>query len=204
MRKVVKILLVVVFCLFYTTTSFSQESEEILQRRLTEKIMVLNDYMSFMANPQKDYNTRHFFKKQALCLFLGNGYEYEIDGVKQNGAMIEIDSPMRRKPSRKLLRSYFEGLTQLLYDYSIAIEAVTYVSPEFSSLKAINDSTYICTCELRKFPESDNTNNSVCTIRNWKWVKVIIKKKDIDSIEGGDIIMPILLCDIYAIKRNNK
>lgn len=204
MEKIAKMLLVVVCCL-YATTSFSQESEQILQRRLAEKVSILNDYISLMVDSKKDRDTRNYYKKQALNLFIGKGYEFEIgDGIKNDGAMIEITSPMSRKTRRKLLRAYLAGLINMSYSPNIAIEAVTYVYPNVSSLMPINDSTFICTCELRKYPESDSATKSVCTIRDRKLVKVIIKKEDIDRFEGGSIEMPILLCDIFAITKNNK
>lgn len=202
MLKIAKVLLVVACCL-YATASFSQETEEMLQARLKEKVHLLNDYIELMADT-KNVTTRRYYMEQALDLFVGRGYEYEMDGIKHDGASIEIISPMGRKQRRKLIRDYLKGVIYMSYSPNIAIETVTYVYPNVSSLMAIDDSTYLCTCELRKFPASNNTSKSVCTIRTAKRIKVIIKKEDIVRIEDGSIEMPILLCDILAITKNNK
>lgn len=38
---------------------------------------MLNDYISLMADKTSDWDTRQYYKKQALSLFAGRGYEYK-------------------------------------------------------------------------------------------------------------------------------
>jgi hypothetical protein len=50
----------------------------------------MNDYISFMANKNKKANTRLYYKKKALNLFVGCGESYEEDGVRKEGVQMDV------------------------------------------------------------------------------------------------------------------
>lgn len=50
---------------------------DILRSRIYMHLCQLNDYLAFISDKSNDLETRQFYKKQALNMFMGRGYDYE-------------------------------------------------------------------------------------------------------------------------------
>ena len=121
------------FAIIIMSQAFAQNQlTEQIQRRAAEKVGQMNDYISFMANKNKKANTRLYYKKKALNLFVGYGESYEEDGVRKEGVQMEVTSIKRKTKSRRLMKTYFQSLIDLGYSQvsitSTDIEAVSTVS----------------------------------------------------------------------------
>lgn len=122
---------------------------EQVKRKVQEMVRQMNDYISYMADPQKDEETRHYYKKQALNLYIGKGYEYEEDGIEKEGVLMEVSSVNRKKPKSKLTRIYFTGLINMSYQ-AVEIKSTKCYEIQVSNLKKIADNEYVCTCDFEQ------------------------------------------------------
>ncbi len=123
--------------------------QEMLKRRVAEKVGMMNDYIQFMADKKKTLNTRKIYKDKALNLFIGLGNAYEEDGRPKDGVVMETTSLYRKTPLRRLMRDYFTGLMNLKYT-QVDIESTEAASMKVSNLKKIAETedgtVYECTC----------------------------------------------------------
>jgi len=118
--------------LFFPLNSYSQSPQEMemLKSRVKEKVKQLNDYISFMANPQKPSKTRYYYKGEAQKLFVNdcNSFKEIVqykDGTKnevwREGVTMEVASLRRKKPQSKPMKEYFRGLISMNYK-SVVVE----------------------------------------------------------------------------------
>jgi len=123
---------------------------EQVKHKVQEHVAQMNDYIAYMADPKKDKETRLYYRKQALNLFIGMGYEYEEDGIDKEGVRMEVTSVNRKKPRSRLTRVYFTGLINMNYD-AVTIETTKCYEIQVSNLKKIGDNEYVCTCDFEQF-----------------------------------------------------
>ena len=71
---------------------------------------MLNDYISLMADKTSDLETRQYYKKQALYLFAGRGYEYQKDDIRKEGALITIYSANKTRPRKRLDKRRYQSI----------------------------------------------------------------------------------------------
>ena len=116
-----------------------------IERRAAEKVGQMNDYISFMANKSKKTNTRIYYKKKALNLFVGCGESYEEDGVKKAGVQMEVTSVKRKAKTRRLMKDYFQSLIDLGYN-QVSITSTDVAEIQVSKLQKVGDNLYVCTC----------------------------------------------------------
>lgn len=125
--------------------AFSQTSQdmEVLKQRAKEKVKQLNDYISFMANPQKESKTRYYYKDEAQKLFINDCERFrEIvefkDGSKEevwrDGVTMEVASLRNRKPRPRPMKEYFRGLINMSYK-SVTIESTDIADMRVSKLQ---------------------------------------------------------------------
>ncbi len=83
-------LLVAMF--FVSGNIFAQSAQdmEVLKQRAKEKVKQLNDYISFMANPQKANKTRYFYKEQAQKLFINDCERFKEIVEYKDGSKEEV------------------------------------------------------------------------------------------------------------------
>ena len=148
MKALNKILMAViaVLCLASAGSAQAAPLNEMLKRRAAEKVKQMNDNISFMAKKDKSLTARRYYKTKTLNLFIGKGYEYEENGIKKEGVMMETTSTNRASVSHKLLRTYFENLINLNYS-DVQISSTEIADIKVSDLKKINDTLYVCTCQ---------------------------------------------------------
>ena len=125
--------------------------EKLFQQRVKERVKLMNDYVSFMADKSKSQETRYYYRKKALPLFIGKGYEYEENGVTKQGVMMQTTSVNRPGVvTNRLLRDYFSRLVNLKYS------KVNITSTEIADMKV---------SDLKKVDSSDGTTLYMCTVQ---------------------------------------
>lgn len=197
MNRIVTRIFMALAYIMCTNTSFAQDTEtEILQQRIQAQVAQLNDYLSLIADPTKSRESRKYYVDAAKRMFIANCNEYENDGITHEGIMMEITSVKRKGTRRILMRTYLNGLMNGVYP-KMEIISVEVAIPQMSSLKKIGDNEYVCTYDIEIYPTSTNSL-SVCTIRYKKKVTLTLQ---LEQIEGGEIILPILFGDILAVEQ---
>ena len=128
------------------SAQLSSDKNEILKMRVQEMVGQMTDNISFMADKKKDYDTRMFYRQVALKLFIGEGGPYQYMGEQRKGVIMETTSLYRSRPTRRLMRDYFEGLVNLKYS-QVVIESTQTYDIEVSDLKKVpgEDNLYVCT-----------------------------------------------------------
>lgn len=106
MKRYFLLFAIAFFCLLANAAQDSL-TNHIVERAFNSTFARLNDYILFMADKTNDLETRQYYKKQALNLFAGRGYDYEEDGIRKEGARIIISSANKPQTRSLLVRVYF-------------------------------------------------------------------------------------------------
>lgn len=168
-------------CVWLAAPAVAQPAiSEQVKRKVQETVSQLNDYISFMADPQKEREVRQYHKKQALNLFIGKGDAYEEDGDRKDGVFMEVSSVNRRRPSRQLMRIYFNGLMNLMYQ-RVEISATKVYEIQVSDLKRIRDNEYVCTCDYEQTFRGFREGRLVYGDKTRKRVKCYITIEDTED-----------------------
>lgn len=196
-RKVMRCVSLLLFLLMSAPLCAQTQTalNEQVKRKVQEMVRQMNDYISYMATPKKDKETRYFYKKQALNLFVGRGYEYEEDGIEKEGVLMEVSSVNRRKPRSRLTRTYFTGLINMSYQ-AVEIETTKCYEIQVSNLKKIADNEYVCTCDFEQTFKGFRDGRLVYGDKVRKRIKCYVT---IDEIEGG-VEYRVLLGDTSALE----
>lgn len=116
--------LIFVFTVAIIASAQEADLDEMINHRAAEKVALLNDCISFMANKKKPTELRTQWKTEALNMFVGKGYSYEENGVVKEGALIHIKT-ISGKIRSIPVRDYFQSLVTGMRSYSnIKIETV--------------------------------------------------------------------------------
>lgn len=187
--------------LFFLPTMGQNAVDEQIKRTAAQRVAQMNDYISFMADKSNDMKTRQYYKKQALNLFAGRGYNYEENGVNKEGVRMEITSVNNTRPRSKLMRAYFNGLMNLTYQM-VSIQSTELASIKVSNLQKIDNNMYVCTCYFDQVFVGYRDGRPVYKDITRKKVKCYIEVQD---VEGGPQEYVVLLGDVQAIdtKRSN-
>lgn len=120
-------------------TAFAQSDagiSELMKQRAQQKVAQMNDNISFMADKSKSLDTRNYYKRRALNLFIEKGEPYEEEGIPNTGVKMETTSIYRKKPSRRLMKDYFTGLVNLRYS-KVDIQSTKVHEIEVSNLQKL-------------------------------------------------------------------
>lgn len=177
--------------------AFAQSSIEYnMQQRVRQKVAQLNDNISFMADKSKSVNTRQYYRKRALSLFIAQGEPFEEEGIQNSGAKMETTSVYRKKPTRRLMKDYFTGLIQLRYS-KVSIKTTKLHDIEVSKLQKIGENMYVCTaCFEQFFLGYDADGNPIYSDRTRKKVKVYVFLDE--TIDNPELM--VFLGDITALE----
>lgn len=146
MEKICKRITMLLLVIMVTTQAFAQNSAtEQIKRRAAEKVGLMNDYISYMANKKKSPKTRIYYKTKALRLFAGGGDSYEENGIQKEGVQMEVTSINRKTKSRRLMKTYFQSLIKLNYN-DVQITSTDVADIKVSQLQRIGENLYVCTC----------------------------------------------------------
>ena len=187
--------------LFFLPIMGQNAVDEQIRRTAAQRVAQMNDYISFMADKSNDLETRQYYKKQALNLFAGRGYNYEENGVNKEGVRMEITSVNNTRPRSKLMRVYFNGLINLTYQ-KVSIQSTELASIKVSNLQKVDNNMYVCTCYFDQVFVGYRDGRPVYKDITRKKVKCYIEVQD---VEGGLQEYVVLLGDVQAIdtKRSN-
>lgn len=202
MKTVLKRIVALQFALLLFLPIMGQSSvDEQIKRTAAQRVAQMNDYISFMADKSNDMDTRQYYKKQALNLFAGRGYNYEENGVNKEGVRMEITSVNNTRPRSKLMRVYFNGLINLTYQ-QVSIQSTELASIKVSNLQKVDNNMYVCTCYFEQVFVGYRDGRAIYKDITRKKVKCYIKIQD---VEDGPQEYVVLLGDVQAIdtKRSN-
>lgn len=154
-RKKAVLCLVLILCsLSANAQNFNQDA---IRKRVAERVRLMNDYISYMANKKNNYDTRQYYRNKALPLFIGKGYSYVQDGVKREGVLMQTTSTNRpnQPANTQLMRVYFSRLIDLRYS-DVVITSTKAENIKVSDLKKIGrneEGNYIyeCTCQYEQY-----------------------------------------------------
>lgn len=199
MQKYFKCFICLVSILFPSSEIYAQidkEQNEILKRRAAEKVALMNDYISYMADKSKKEDTRLYYRGKALNLFIAKGLDYEEDGIQKKGVIMQITSKTYNTVTDKLMREYFWNLIKGLNYYTqIEISATDAASMKVSDLRHIGNNVYECTCQYIQIFTGLRDGKVVYTDRTTKRIKCRVLKEDTE--DGTEYV--VLLGDVYAI-----
>lgn len=202
MKTILRRILVLQFAFLLFLPIMGQNTvDEQIKRTAAQRVAQMNDYISFMADKSNDLETRQYYKKQALNLFAGRGYNYEENGVNKEGVRMEITSVNNTRPRSKLMRVYFNGLINLTYQ-KVSIQSTELASIKVSNLQKVDNNMYVCTCYFDQVFVGYRDGRPVYKDITRKKVKCYIEVQD---VEGGPQEYVVLLGDVQAIdtKRSN-
>lgn len=152
-----RIKIVVLATVLSPFVSFAQDfNQTSVKLRVAEKVQLMNDYISYMGDKKNKDETRLYYRKKALPLFIGKGYKYVSDGIEREGVMMQTTSTNRGgKVTTQLIRDYFSRLIDLRYS-DVKITSTKAENIKVSDLKKIGrdengNYIYECTCEYEQF-----------------------------------------------------
>ena len=201
MNTMLKYTLVSIVILMSSISASAQDynEEKLFQQRAKERVKLMNDYVSFMADKSKSQETRYYYRKKALPLFIGKGYEYEENGVTKQGVMMQTTSVNRPGVvTNTLLRDYFSRLVNLIYS-KVNITSTEIAGMKVSDLKKVdsydNKTLYMCTCQYVQYFRGEYGDGYVYAD---KTTKRIVCYVEVEETEDGQEFM-IKLGDVEAI-----
>lgn len=198
MKVNIKYLLVLLFTCFFVSVASAQmtkQEEEDILLRVKERVALMNDYISYMADKKKEVNTRKYYKSKALSLFIQKGEGYEEDGVWKAGVMMETTSTRYNSTNKLLMKNYFENLINLRY-VNVKITSTQIADMKVSDLKKIDDDTYVCTCQYVQYFYGSNADNIILYgDKTTKRIKCYVKVEQVE----GKIEYMTMLGDVKAM-----
>lgn len=160
MKNVKAIIVSAIFTMvlpLFTFVALAQDFDQAsVKVRVAERVQLMNDYISYMADKKNIYKTRQYYLQKTLPLFIGKGYKYISDGVEKEGVIMQTTSTNRAgKVTTQLIRVYFSKLIDLKYS-DVKITSTRAANIKVSDLKKIGkdeDGIYIyeCTCEYEQY-----------------------------------------------------
>lgn len=162
--KMFILLLLAMFLVSSNVFSQSEHDMEVLKLHAKEKVKQLNDYVSYMADPNEKKSNRNFSKEQAQKLFINdcNSFKEIVqfkDGTKEeilreDGVTMEVASLRRKTPRQRPMKEYFRGLINMTYK-SVFIETTDIADMRVSKLQPYGrdekgEMMYVCTVHFEQ------------------------------------------------------
>lgn len=201
MNAILKFTLASIVILMSSISANAQniENDKMLQQRARERVRLMNDYVTFMADKSSSEENRRYYRDQALPLFIGKGYEYEEHGVTKRGVMMQTTSVNRPGVvTNTLIRDYFSRLVNLSYS-KVNITSTEIAKIQVSDLKKVdsydNKTLYTCTCQYVQYFRGEYGDGYLYAD---KTTKRIVCYVEVEETEDGQEFM-IKLGDVEAI-----
>lgn len=191
----------IIAMLFVSGKALTQTSEdlEMLKERAREKVKQLNDDISFMADPQKAWETRNYYKGEAQKLFINdcerfkeiikykNGIEEE---VWRDGVTMEVASLSNRKPRPRPMKEYFRGLINMSYK-SVKIETTDIADMRVSKLQPYGKDKngkmmYVCSVYFDQAFIGIRRDGGKYVDMTHKWVVCYVQVDEVLDVETGE------------------
>lgn len=187
-------------------SAFAQTTDDdMLRRRAAEKCAQFNNYVSLIGRKidkkgrSVPLQTRMYYRDAALKLFIANGNEYtEYVGTEERniaGVMMQTTSVNRpnQKPKSTLMKTYLYNLANLKYT-NVVISSTDVANIKVSSLRKIDENTYVCTCYFTQTFIGYRDGIPVYKDRTSKYVKCYVYPESTE--DGMEYI--IRLGDVFA------
>lgn len=180
----------------FNTNKFN---EKLFQQRVKERVKLMNDFVSYMADKSKSQETRYYYRTKALPLFIGKGYEYEENGVTKRGVMMQTTSVNRQGVvTNTLLRDYFSRLVNLRYS-KVNITSTEIAGMKVSDLKKVassdNTTLYMCTCQYVQYFRGEYGDGRVYADKTTK--RIVCYVEEVITEDGLELM--IMLGDVEAL-----
>lgn len=207
----------VLLCSFATSLAYGQSLQdmEIVKQRAKEKVKMLNDYISFIADPQKTMDTRTYYKEEAQKLFIHHCNSYtEIlefaDGTKKeeihkNGVTMGVASVRNTTPRQKPMKQYFRGLMTMGYK-SVTIETTDIADMRVSKLQPYGRDEdgkmlYICSVYFDQVFVGKSGDGRTYKDLTRKWVVCYVQVDQVLDEKTGETRPEYMvqLGDVYVI-----
>lgn len=141
-----------------STDSTSNEFRDLIARQVQMKVDLLNECISNMADENNSLQDRLNCKKQALSLFIADGDSYSTEGIYKDGVIVETTSQYRKRPIRRLVKDYFDGLIHNKYS-KVDISSTQVFEIDVTDLKKIDDNFYEANSCYEQFFISNGYHN---------------------------------------------
>lgn len=116
MKQIKNVVIIFALLILGVINSEAQElTSEIVRSKLQEKVQILNDCLTFLAQKDRSADIRKHYMDQALCLFVNNGEPFGFDSTKYEGSFILTKSAYRNKPVKRRVKDYLQGVMDLRY-----------------------------------------------------------------------------------------
>ena len=183
--KTMIILLLTVFgsALKVNAQIFTNAQEDMARQRAAEVVAQMNDYVSFMARKDYSVNIRNRYRTQALNLYVGKGYSYELNGENRDGVIMEVSSVTKNTIKKQLIRNYFTNLINLRYK-DVKITNTEVAEMKLSNLKKVDDNMYVCTCQFVMVFEGRTDRNFVYKDKTTKRIKCFVRVDEVVDEDG--------------------
>lgn len=176
------------------------DENKLLQQRAKERVRLMNDYVSWMADKRNPEDERKYYRTEALPLFIGKGYEYKENGTPKKGVMMQTTSV--NKPgivNATLIRDYFTRLTNLKYT-SVNITSTEIADIKVSDLKKIDSNLYECTCQYVQYFRGQYGDGYVYKDKTTKRIKCYVEVEEVEPDSYGNRYeYMVMLGDVEAI-----
>lgn len=185
---------ILLFIIFLQCLSLhASEPQEQIKKHVVEKVSQFNDYLSFMTDKRKPLETRKYYSKKALSLFVAEGKEYKADDVVKSGVSVEISDVKLHKVTHTTLVSFLNRLVNLPYQ-KVSLESSEITSIKVSELSRVDDNTFVCTCVFDQIVSGINDGKIVYKDITQKKVRCYIQAEDNEDgveyiIKLGDIVV---------------
>ena len=162
---------------------FTNAQEDMARQRAAEVVAQMNDYVSFMARKDYSVNIRNRYRTQALHLYVGKGYSYELNGENRDGVIMEVSSVTKNTIKKQLIRNYFTNLINLRYK-DVKITNTEVAEMKLSNLKKVDDNMYVCTCQFVMVFEGRTDRNFVYKDKTTKRIKCFVRVDEVVDEDG--------------------
>ena len=162
---------------------FTNAQEDMARQRAAEVVAQMNDYVSFMARKDYSVNIRNRYRTQALNLYVGKGYSYELNGENRDGVIMEVSSVTKNTIKKQLIRNYFTNLINLRYK-DVKITNTEVAEMKLSNLKKVDDNMYVCTCQFVMVFEGRTDRNFVYKDKTTKRIKCFVRVDEVVDEDG--------------------
>lgn len=177
----------------------SLQDEEVIKQRAKEKVGMLNKYISFIANPQKKWETRVSYKEEAQKLFIHDCNSYtEIlefkNGtrkvIENKGVTMGVSSVNNPTPRDKPMKQYFRGLMTMGYQ-SVTIETTDIADMRVSKLQPYGKDKdgkqlYTCSVYFDQVFIGQRGDGGVYKDLTRKWVVCYVQVDEVLDEETGE------------------
>lgn len=209
-------LVLVLFCGLAMPHLYGQSSQEkeIIRPCVTTKVQMLNNYISFIADPKKKMDTRTYYKGELQKMFVNDCNSYtEIleftNGIKKeihkDGVTMNVASVRNKYLRQILMKQYLRGLIAMEY-MPVTIEATDIVDMRVSKLQPYGKDEegrmlYTCSVYFDQAFIGKMADNRTYKDLVRKWVVCYVQVNDVLDEETGETKPEYMvrLGDIYAI-----